>query len=169
MRLIVSDSSYLIDLRKASLLEAFMGLPYKVLIPDSLFEEELVRFTIAEKASLLRGGLEVVELPGERVLRARAFACEHPRLSIHDCFAFALAESYGDCILLTGDAGLRTLAENYHLEVHGTLWVIDEIQAFDLSTTADLRLALQAFASDPSVRLPRRELAEQIRRYTTAG
>lgn len=47
MRLIVSDSSCLIDLRKASLLEAFLDLPYEVLIPDALFEEELVRFTPA--------------------------------------------------------------------------------------------------------------------------
>lgn len=49
MRLIVSDSSCLIDLRKASLLEAFLELPYQALIPDALFEEELVRFTPAQK------------------------------------------------------------------------------------------------------------------------
>lgn len=40
MRLIVSDSSCLIDLRKASLLKAFLDLPYEVLIPDALFEED---------------------------------------------------------------------------------------------------------------------------------
>ena len=57
MRLIVSDSSCLIDLRKASLLEAFLELPYEVLIPDLLFEEELVRFTPAQKDLLLREGL----------------------------------------------------------------------------------------------------------------
>ena len=56
MRLIVSDSSCLIDLRKASLLEAFLDLPFEVLIPDVLFEEELVRFTPAQKDLLLRGG-----------------------------------------------------------------------------------------------------------------
>ncbi|MGH8591751.1 MAG: hypothetical protein ACREXX_21280 [Gammaproteobacteria bacterium] len=65
MRIIVSDSSCLIDLRKASLLGAFLGLPYEILIPDTLFEEELVKFTDEQKQMLLRGGLQVVELPGE--------------------------------------------------------------------------------------------------------
>ena len=49
MRIIVSDSSCLIDLRKASLLGAFVRLPYDILIPDALFEEELLRFTPAEE------------------------------------------------------------------------------------------------------------------------
>ena len=70
MRLIVSDSSCLIDLRKASLLEAFLGLPYEILIPNTLFEEELVRFTQEQKDLLIQGGLQVMDLPGESVLRA---------------------------------------------------------------------------------------------------
>jgi hypothetical protein len=47
MRLIVRDTSCLIDLRKASLLEALIRLPYEISIPDVLFEE-LVRFELAE-------------------------------------------------------------------------------------------------------------------------
>jgi hypothetical protein len=39
MRIIVSDTSCLIDLRKASLLEGFLKLPYEIVIPDTLFEE----------------------------------------------------------------------------------------------------------------------------------
>ena len=81
MRLIVSDSSCLIDLRKASLLEAFLGLPYEILIPNTLFEEELVRFTQEQKDLLIQGGLQVMDLPGESVLRALALAGELPHLS----------------------------------------------------------------------------------------
>lgn len=168
MRLIVSDSSCLIDLRKASLLEAFLELPYEVLIPDALFEEELVRFTPAQKDLLLRGGLKVVELPAESVLRARAIAIEHPQLSLHDAFAFALAESCQDCMLLTGDSGLRALAEINRLEVHGILWVIDQIHNMVLAPAEVLVAVLDDFAHDPSVRLPRRELAARIRRYRQA-
>jgi hypothetical protein len=43
----VSDTSCLIDLRKASLLETLIRLPYKIGIPDILFEE-LVRIELAE-------------------------------------------------------------------------------------------------------------------------
>ena len=168
MRLIVSDSSCLIDLRKASLLEAFLGLPYEVLIPDALFEEELVRFTPAQKDLLLRGGLKIVDLPAESVLRAREIANGNPQLSIHDAFAFALAESCENCVLLTGDGGLRALAESNRLEVHGTLWVIDQIHNLGLATTEVLLAVLHGFAHDPTFRLPRRELAAQIRRYKKA-
>ena len=69
MRIVVSDSSCLIDVRKASLLEVFLRLPYEFLIPNTLFEEELLKFTDEEKAILLRGGLQVVDLPGSRVER----------------------------------------------------------------------------------------------------
>jgi hypothetical protein len=47
MQLIVSDTFCLIDLRKASLLEASIRLLYEIGIPGFLFEE-LVRFELAE-------------------------------------------------------------------------------------------------------------------------
>ena len=119
MRIVISDSSCLIDLRKASLLDAFLRLPYELLIPDTLFEEELLKFTPAQKRSLVRGGLKVVDLPGESVLRAQQIARDMPHLSIHDGFAFALAESCQGCILLTGDGPLRALANAQDMEVHG--------------------------------------------------
>ena len=68
----------------------------------------------------------------------RAVACRlptaTPHLSIHDGFAFALAEGRPGCILLTDDGGLRRLAEENDIEVHGVLWVIDEIHANGLAT-----------------------------------
>lgn len=40
MRSIVSDTSCMIDLGKAALLEAILALPYRFLMPDVLFENE---------------------------------------------------------------------------------------------------------------------------------
>ena len=54
IRVIVSESGCLIDLRKVSLLDTFLRLPYEFLIPDTLFEEELLKFTAAQKKSLIR-------------------------------------------------------------------------------------------------------------------
>lgn len=164
MRIIVSDSSCLIDLRKASLLAAFLQLPYEILIPNTLFEEELLKFTVEEKALLLNG-LKVIDLPGTNVLRARQVMRSFPHLSIHDAFAFALAEINPGCILLTGDGPLRALGEDQGIEVHGVLWVIDEIQSNILANAGDLLEALRMFASDPTVRLPRRTLTSYIKRY----
>jgi hypothetical protein len=53
MRIIISDSSCLIDLRKASLLAVFLRLPFEILIPNTLFEGELLSFTDDEKKTLL--------------------------------------------------------------------------------------------------------------------
>jgi predicted nucleic acid-binding protein len=165
MRIVVSDSSCLIDLRKVSLIDSFLKLPYEILIPNTLFEEELLKFTEAQKRAMLRGGLKVVDLPGERVLRAQKVVQSAPQLSVHDGFAFALAESNPGCILLTGDGFLRTLADTHKIEVHGFLWVVDEIHQYRLSTAEILCAALQLLAGDPAVRLPRRELASYIKRY----
>jgi hypothetical protein len=88
------SSGCLIDLRKGSLLEVFHRLPYEFLIPNTLFEEELP--------------------------------------------AFALAESYPGSILPSGDGELRKLATEHEMEVHGVLWVIDEIHRCKLTTMASL-------------------------------
>ncbi|MEQ1792968.1 MAG: hypothetical protein ABL970_02155 [Nitrospira sp.] len=164
MRIIVSDSSCLIDLRKASLLKTFLRLPYEILIPNTLFEEELLKFTIEEKA-LLSGGLKVMDLPGENVLRAQHVVSNMPQLSIHDGFAFALAEMCPGCILLSGDGGLRTLAEEHDIEVRGVLWVMDEIYRNGLVGIENILTVLRLFVDDPTVRLPRRALAAYIKRY----
>lgn len=36
LRIVISDSSCLIDLRKTSLLDAFLRMPYELLIPNTL-------------------------------------------------------------------------------------------------------------------------------------
>jgi predicted nucleic acid-binding protein len=165
MRIVVSDSSCLIDLKKASLLAAFLKLPYEVLIPNTLFDDELLKFTAAEKRSLLRGGLKVVEVPGTGVLRAREIVQKTPRLSINDGFAFAVAESHQGCILVTGDGLLRTVATEHGIEVHGVLWIIDELHHHTIEAPATLADALRRFVRDQTVRLPHRELLNAIRRF----
>ena len=164
-RVVISDSSCLIDLRKASLLDAFLRLPYEVLIPDTLFEEELLKFSVAQKKSMLRGGLKVIELSGEGVLRARQIVRDFPHLSVHDGFAYALAESRPGCILLTGDGPLRIFAQTQNIEVHGVLWVIDELHVHKISTMGMLQAALRVLAKDPTVRLPQQELTAYLKRY----
>ncbi len=165
MRIVVSDSSCLIDLRKASLLDALVRLPYKLLIPNTLFEDELLRFTVAQKRALLRGGLQVIDLPGDRVMRAIEVSREVPRLSIHDSFAFALAEQHVGSILLSGDGALRSYATSRAIEVRGVLWIIDELHRHQIAPAKDILEALAGFFNDETVRLPKREIVARIRRY----
>jgi len=118
-------------------------LPYEIVIPNTLFEEELLRFSGQEKKALLDNGLKVLDLPSDSVRRAIKLEADFPALSIHDCFAFALAESIPDSILLTGDGGLRTIASDYQIEGHGVLWAIDEMHKATTATANELVDALR--------------------------
>ena len=165
IRIVISDGSCLINLEKVSLLDTLLQLPYEFLISDAMFGEELPSFTAAQKQALLDGGLQVVDLPGARVLRAREVVGSAPQLSVHEGFAFALAESCPGCILLIGEGRLRALAGRHGMQVRGVLWACDEMHCNGLATAASLLAALRRFAADPAVRLPRQEVAASIRRY----
>ena len=80
MRVVVSDTSCMIDLRKADLLEALLQLPYAFVMPDTLFEDEWLCLSDAEKRTLRALGLEVRSLPGPLVQRAGRYFNEHARL-----------------------------------------------------------------------------------------
>lgn len=165
MRVIVTDTSCLIDLRKASLLESFMRLPHEIIMPDILFQEELLKFTHAEKATLLEGGLVVVELPGGDVLRAQEIAYRFPALSIQDCYVFTLAERSTGCILLTGDNRLKNIAASHEIEVHGILWAVDVMQRSETATVLELIAALELFDNDETIRLPSQEVQGIAKRF----
>src|SRR5262249_48940301 len=126
---IVSDTSCMIDLRKAALLEPLLELPYTFVVPNALFDDEWFCLTPAEKIALRERGLETRELPGASVTRAAAYFNQHRRLKLNDCFALTLAEDIEDSVLLTGDGLLRHVAEGNGIEVRGVLWAIDELEA----------------------------------------
>ena len=86
---VVSDTSAIIDLNIAGLLEALPSLPYAMVIPAPLFENELLDFTADEKSELKRIGFEVRHLPGEGVTRAMEYFHTYAALSLNDCFALS--------------------------------------------------------------------------------
>ena len=163
MRIVVSDTSCLIDLRKTDLLEAFVKLPYEILVPDVLFDEELVKFSDRHKSFLLENNVKIAEV--ENVQRVVDVQGKNPSLTVNDCFAFVLAETHKGCILLTGDKDLRIYAESVQIDVHGVLWVIDEIYRSNLAYPKALYEALLVFDKDETVHLPDRILQHYIRKY----
>ena len=164
MRRVVSDTSCMIDLRKGGLLEAVLRLPYSFVMPDTLFENEWLGLSEDEKRALLNLGLEVHTLPGSLVQRAARYFNQYARLALNDCFALVLAEQIEDCILLTGDGLLRRIAEGKGIEVHGVLWVTDEIESQEIVPVQILHNALQLFLEDEQVFLPAHETRQRIRR-----
>ncbi len=163
MRSVIFDSSCLIDMHKGRLLISMLNLPYDFQIPEIIFKDELLSIASAEKKSLKKHGLKVVGLSGESVLRANRYFKQNPRLSLKDCFALVLAEQVSDCILLTGDANLRHTASDIRIEVHGVLWVIDEMRNNKTVNPSVLHRALSIFKNDEMIFLPEREIEMRLR------
>ena len=168
MRIIVSDTSCIIDLHKVQLLLAIFELPYTFVIPHTLFENELLGLTAAEKTELLRRGMEVRELDGVGVARAQDYFNAHPALQLNDCFAMRMAEEIDDSILMTGDANLREVAITKTIEVHGVLWTADELDQHRVVDRPTLQIAMRIFRDDPLVYLPGEEIRLRIRRFARA-
>lgn len=164
MRIIISDSSCLIDLHKGGLLQAIFSLPFRFAIPQPLFDEEILSISEKEKAALVASGMEVMVLPGEHVSVARVYFNENRRLKLNDCFALVLAEATEKAILFTGDQPLRQLAESKDIETHGVLWAIDMLGEHTDIDPGLLLEALLIFEDDPLVRLPGDEIKVRIRR-----
>jgi len=104
-------------------------------------------------------------LDGQRVDRVSDVLREAPSLSVHDGFAFVVAERHPGCILLTGDKRLRSLAEDENMEVHGVLWVIEELERHGRASRAVRMAALEIWRDDPTSRMPEGVLKRMIARH----
>jgi predicted nucleic acid-binding protein len=164
MRIIVSDASCLIDLEKAELLKAFVDLPYKIAVPDVMLENELLSLT-KEQTAFLRRNATIVEVEAKGVERAEEVVAASPALSTYDAFAFVAAEERPGSILLTGDSPLRNVAKAADMEVHGVLWVVEELAHHSKATRRQRLHALELWQQNPQVRLPKAELTRMIAQH----
>lgn len=161
MPILVSDTSVLIDIERASLTTRLFDLPHVFVVPDQLFERELAPY---DGANLVARGLRVEELMGEEVAAAAVLRHAHGALSLPDAFALSLSRSRG-WTLLTGDGLLRTLARQARLPMHGVLWLFDEFELHGVCQHSELYAGLLALSHHPRCRLPRAEMNMRLRRY----
>lgn len=139
-----------------------MPIPRCLNVPFSIAARGMLLTTPATK-SVEAAGLMVVDLDLERVTRAFELRTIFPALSAEDCFSLSLAEKTNECILLTGDAGLRKAAGGCKIEVHGLIWVIDELQRLQIAPAKTLVSCLESWRDDRLVRLPPALIAARIR------
>ncbi len=161
MRVLVSDSSVLLELAKRGLLPAMFRLPFEFVVPDLLFEEELIDLGEYSRDDLRNFGLRVEELDPVGVTTALSYQARRRRLSLIDCFSLALASRRG-YRLLSGDKAMRSFAESEAIQVHGVLWLLDEMVTATVLPPATILTALIAMRDDPRCHLPAQELATRI-------
>jgi predicted nucleic acid-binding protein len=163
MRIIISDSSCLIDLHKAGLHLDVLTLPFTFVVPQPLYDRELLSIPPREREMMVARGMQVQTLTGDQTQRAQDYASRFLPLAVYDCFALVLAETNENALLLTGDGNLRKVAEGHDVETHGVLWAVDQMEAHTDIPIRVLLEALQLYERDPMVWLPEAELRRRIR------
>ena len=161
MSILVSDTSVLIDLERATLLDDMFLLPFEFAVPDLLYERELAG---ALGDRLIALGLRVEELTSAELSRATVARRHNARLSVPDTFAFAVAQSRR-WTLLTGDGSLRELAIAENVEMHGVLWLFDQFAEGDHVPLDRLHDGLTALFAHPRCRLPANEVRRRLIRF----
>lgn len=154
MAVLVSDTSVLIDLERANLLEELFLLPFEFAVPDLLYGRKLAG-ELGDRPMQL--GLRIEQLTPVELRRATAVNRQHSRLSVPDTFAFAIAESRG-WGLLTGDGTLRELAIAEQIDMHGVLWLFDQLADGNHVAFDRLHGGLSRLFAHPRCRLPANEV-----------
>lgn len=161
MRVLVSDTSVLIDLERGDLLETCFTLPYRFAVPDVLYERELKPYYGDDLIDL---GLEVVDSNDEITGLATTYARAVKALSAPDSFAIALAKT-NEWELLAGDGALRTLATDEKVTCRGVLWLFDEVHSNGLVTSVVLHESLTTIGDHSRCRLPKVEIRRRLELY----
>jgi hypothetical protein len=160
-RLLISDANIIIDMNTGGLLRLMFRFDATFAVPDVLYEEELR----TDHPELLRLGLKLLELRGDTVAYAGRLVEKYRSLgaSINDLVALALA-SQEKCPLLTGDGRLRTAGQTEGIDVHGTLWLIEEMVE---ARTITVKQAEAGYAKmrEAGRRLPWDEVDRQLRLF----
>jgi predicted nucleic acid-binding protein len=160
MRILVSDTSVMIDLERSGLLAAAFHCGHEFVMPDLLFEREFGDNDLG----MLTMGLQIEALSPQELQLAQLSHRTKKALSLPDCFAMALASRPNYC-LLSGDKALRQIAEMLAIECHGVLWLMDEMLASGASSREDLSTGLRRLADHPRCRLPRAEIDARLKRW----
>jgi hypothetical protein len=161
MKILVSDTSVLIELERGGFLDSCFSLPFEFAVPDLLNARELLAYG---GPALVARGLRVEELTGDEVTIAQTARSARPKLSLPDAFAYALASVRG-WTLLTGDGELRALAQAQQVPMCGVLWLLDQFFEGQVIETATIIAGLESIAAHPRCRLPRAEIQVRLERY----
>ena len=161
IRILVFDTSVLIDLERGNLLEACFNLPFRFTVPDLLCELELAE---RDRENLIDLGLSIERLDDSCVSLAVKHRRRSPILSTSDSFVLALAQTR-NWILLSGDRALRQLAEDNAVECHGVLWLLDRIFDENATTLQVLHDGLVKISKHPRCRLPNSEVKRRLQFY----
>ncbi|WP_341199272.1 hypothetical protein [Croceibacter atlanticus] len=158
MKLVVNDANILIDLVELQLLPHFFALEFEflttTLILEELFEEQQDEL----KQYIDEGILVCEEMTAQDIEAIKQIEQNKPKLSQQDCSAYYQAQTKNGT-LITSDNTLRKFAQSTQIDVHGHLWVLDQMVAQQTLSpfTASQKLSELCEVINTQLRLPQAE------------
>lgn len=139
----INDANLFIDLYEVQLIPAFFSLPL-VFHTTQLIISELETEQIAQLQPYIQNGsLSVRHLSREEIENLDTLTPHSRKLSRQDLSLYFYAHEIADCMILTGDNRLRKEAQRQGFEVHGILWVFEQLVHYQLINTSGATAALQ--------------------------
>lgn len=168
MKILVNDTNIFIDLHSVGLLEEMCRLPYEI---------HTVDFVVAEIADadqrrifdelVAQGGIFIDGFTADEVIEiVEEHSSVSGNLSIPDCSVCYFARKH-NVPMLTGDRRLRRYAEEQSIEVHGILFIFDELVRHDIISTSMAADRLEELFAI-NARLPKTEIRNRINRWKSA-
>lgn len=165
MKILVNDTNIFIDLHSVGLLEEMCRLPYEI---------HTVDFVVAEIADadqrrffdelVAQGGIFVDGFTADELIEiVEEHSAVSGNLSIPDCSVCYFARKH-NVPMLTGDRRLRRYAEEQSIEVHGILFIFDELVRHDIISTSMAADRLEELFAI-NARLPKAEIRDRINRW----
>ena len=156
----ISDTNIWIDLRHAGLLDALFDLPLTLCCTDFVLSE-LQDF---DHARMLERGLVVETLDEQATAALFPLMQAHNNSSLADVSCYQLAKQTGRP-LLTGDGRLRKQAMADGLQVHGVLWLLDQMVANQIIERKNAAKGLQSMMNS-GARLPEADSQKRLAIWT---
>jgi len=158
-RLLISDANILIDMKVGGIIEAMFRLPFSYATPEILFNQELQAY----HPELPDLGLKLLELEPAGIQRVVELGESYTGVSSNDLAALVLAEQTKST-LLTGDNRLRQVSIEQNIDVHGTVWLVEETLVAKEISIDQAKVAYQLMEEDGS-RLPTEDIKKQIQYF----
>ncbi len=157
----IHDANILIDISNLSLTEVFFKLDFEFHTTDLAFNEVVKGLKIKDR-NIFKNKLKIKSFESRELLEIVKIGKKHKSLSIQDLSVLKLAISLNG-ILCTTDKNLKEIASGKNLEIHGTLWIVEQMI---ISKKLNSKIAIKKLKKlkDTNPRAPKKEIKNLIER-----
>ena len=163
MKLAVQDANIIIDLIKIDLWHLALQLDLEIYTTDFVVQELDEDQVVIIQPYIDEGQFRVRSFNAEEVGDILGLSERIPALSAADCSVLHSAKCDG-AMVLTGDKRLRNEVKSNQVEVHGILWIFDELVRIEIldffQASAKLKILMNL-----NTRLPKKECQKRLERW----